>query len=115
MVHSLVEVSSVVVANAHNPSILNPDWLRAKDVLPGDPLNQRIWELIRLATEDDEQEAMHPKSLEGFCRFLSIHRERIKSRPQLVLTLDGYLRAVWRKGTGRRLALRFIDDKRVAL
>lgn len=30
----LVEVSSVVVANAHNPSILNHDWLLANNVLP---------------------------------------------------------------------------------
>ena len=30
----LVEVSSVVVANAHNPSILNHDWLLANKVLP---------------------------------------------------------------------------------
>ena len=30
----LVEVSSVVVANAHNPSILNHDWLVANNVLP---------------------------------------------------------------------------------
>lgn len=30
----LVEVSCVVVANAHNPSILNHDWLIANDVLP---------------------------------------------------------------------------------
>ena len=30
----LVEVSSVVLANAHNPSILNHDWLLANDVLP---------------------------------------------------------------------------------
>ena len=30
----LVEVSSVVVANAHNPSILNHDWLLVNNVLP---------------------------------------------------------------------------------
>ena len=30
----LVEVSSVVVANAHNPSTLNHDWLLANNVLP---------------------------------------------------------------------------------
>ena len=30
----LVEVSSVVLANAHNPSILNHDWLVANRVLP---------------------------------------------------------------------------------
>ena len=30
----IAEVSSVVVANAHNPSILNHDWLLANNVLP---------------------------------------------------------------------------------
>ena len=42
MTNSLVEVSSVVVANAHNPSILNPDWLKANDMLQGNPQG---WEL----------------------------------------------------------------------
>lgn len=79
-----------------------------------DPLIQRIVDLIWLAAEDDEQEALRAESLEGFFRFLGIHREHIESRPQLVLTPDGYLRAVWRKGKAHRIALRFIDDKRVA-
>lgn len=30
----LIEVSCVVVANAHNPSILNPDWLMINSILP---------------------------------------------------------------------------------
>lgn len=77
------------------------------------PLIQRIAELIGLAAEDDEQEALRPQSLEGFFKFLSIHREHIESRPELVLTLEGCLRAVWRKGKGHRIALRFIDDKRI--
>ena len=103
MAHALAEVSSFVAANVRNLSV--DGFLR--------PLNQRIAELACLASEDDEQEAFRPKSLEGFCRFLSLHGERIESRPQLVLTLDGYLRAVWRKGKGHRIALRFIDDKRL--
>lgn len=32
----LIEVSCVVTANAHNPSILNPDWLKANGILPED-------------------------------------------------------------------------------
>ena len=44
MAHALVEVSSVVVANAHNPSILNPDWLQANDVLPGDSEGWKVAE-----------------------------------------------------------------------
>lgn len=43
MAHSLVEVSSVVVANAHNPSILSPDWLRA-NVLAGDSESWKLAE-----------------------------------------------------------------------
>lgn len=31
---TLVEAASVIVANAHNPSILNHEWLRANDILP---------------------------------------------------------------------------------
>ena len=104
MAHALAEVSSVVAANVRNVKV--DGFLR--------PLTQRIVELVHLASEDDEQAALRPKSLEGFCRFLSLHGERIESRPQLVLTLDGYLRAVWRKGKGHRIALRFIDDKRLA-
>ena len=104
MAYALAEVSSVVAANVRNVKV--DGFLR--------PLIQRIVELGHLASEDDEQEALRPKSLEGFCRFLSLHGERIESRPQLVLTLDGYLRAVWRKGKGHRIALRFIDDKRLA-
>ena len=42
MTNSLIEVSSVVVANAHNPSILNPDWLKANDMLPG---GSTMWDL----------------------------------------------------------------------
>ena len=38
----LIEVASVVVANAHNPSILNHDWLVANNVLPESPGG---WEL----------------------------------------------------------------------
>ena len=38
----LVEVSTVVAANAHNPSILNHDWLVTNNVLPGAAAD---WEL----------------------------------------------------------------------
>jgi len=38
----LIEVSCVVLANAHNPSILNPDWLEANGLLP----KELTWELI---------------------------------------------------------------------
>ena len=31
---TLVEAASVIVANAHNPSILNHEWLRANEILP---------------------------------------------------------------------------------
>ena len=42
MIPVLVEVSSVVVAKAHNPSILNHDWLIGNGVLPDVPEG---WEL----------------------------------------------------------------------
>ena len=31
---TLVEAANVIVANAHNPSILNHEWLRANEILP---------------------------------------------------------------------------------
>ena len=42
MAASLVDASCVVVANAHNPSIVNPDWLRESGVLPDEAGS---WEL----------------------------------------------------------------------
>ena len=42
MTAMLIEVSSVIVANAHNPSILNHDWLIANEVLPD---VQEGWEM----------------------------------------------------------------------
>ena len=40
---TLVEAASVIVANAHNPSILNHEWLRANEILP--TLQGVEWEL----------------------------------------------------------------------
>ena len=78
------------------------------------PLVERIIELIGFAKEDDEQQAPRQRSLEGFVKLLYVHQDRIKTRPQLVLTLDGHLRAVWRRSKDHRIAMRFIDDKNVA-
>ena len=77
------------------------------------PLIKRIIDLIGFATEDDEQQPLRPRSLAGFFKFLYVHQDRIETRPQLVLTLDGYLRAVWRRSRDHRIAARFIDDRGV--
>lgn len=42
---TLVEAASVIVANAHNPSILNHEWLRANEILP--TMRGVEWELDR--------------------------------------------------------------------
>ena len=78
------------------------------------PLMQRIEELARLAREEEDQQALRARSLRGFFRFLYLHRPRIESRPQLTLTTEGYLRAIWRKSRDHRIAVRFADDTRVS-
>lgn len=78
------------------------------------PLIERTIDLIGFANEDDGQQSPRPKSLAGFFKLLYIHRDRIETPPQLVLTLDGHLRAVWRRSKEHRIAVRFIDDKNVA-
>ncbi len=42
MAASMVDASCVVVANAHNPSIVNPDWLSSHEILPD---SEPSWEL----------------------------------------------------------------------
>ena len=78
------------------------------------PLIQRIEELARLAREEEDQQALRARSLRGFFKFLYLHRPRIESRPQLTLTTEGYLRAIWRKSRDHRIAVRFADDTRVS-
>ena len=78
------------------------------------PLIQRIGELTKLAGEEEDQRALKPQSLRGFFRFLYLHRSRIESRPQLILTTEGHLRAIWRKSRDHRVAIRFIDQTRVS-
>lgn len=77
------------------------------------PMISRIRTLARLAAEEDDQEAIRSGSLTGFLRFIYVHRPRISSRPQLVLTPEGHLRAEWRKTRDYRIAVRFLDQSRV--
>lgn len=77
-------------------------------------LNRRIQELALLALEEDDQCALSQESLIGFWRFFYLHRSKIDSRPQLVLTMEGDLRAIWEKNNNHRIAVRFIDNASVS-
>ena len=77
-------------------------------------LSRRIQELALLALEEDDQCALSQESLIGFWRFFYLHRSNIDSRPQLVLTMEGDLRAIWEKDSNHRIAVRFINDASVS-
>lgn len=77
-------------------------------------LSRRIQELALLALEEDDQCALSQESLIGFWRFFYLHRSNIDSRPQLVLTMEGDLRAIWEKDRNHRIAVRFINDASVS-
>lgn len=77
-------------------------------------LNGRVQELALLALEEEDQCALSQESLIGFWRFFYLHRSKIDSRPQLVLTMEGDLRAIWEKDHNHRIAVRFIDDASVS-
>lgn len=77
-------------------------------------LSRRIQELALLALEEDGQCALSQESLIGFWRFFYLHRSKIDSRPQLVLTMEGDLRAIWEKDRNHRIAVRFINDASVS-
>ena len=78
------------------------------------PLIERVEELAELANEEEDQQALSPLSLRGFLRFLYLHRARVATRPQLILTTDGLLRAIWRRSRDHRIGVRFLDDKIVS-
>ena len=78
------------------------------------PIISRIEELSRFAVEEEDQYALRRGSLQGLLRFLYLHRARIESRPQLILTSEGHLRAIWRKSKDHRVAIRFMDHATVA-
>lgn len=78
------------------------------------PLIRRVEELVELAGAEEDQQALSPLSLRGFLRFLYLHRSRIASTPQLILTTEGLLRAIWRKGRDHRIGIRFLDDRMVS-
>ena len=78
------------------------------------PLIERIEELAELVSMEKDQHALRPLSLRGFLRFLNLHRSRIQSKPQLILTADGFLRAIWRRTRDHRVAVRFLDHSRVS-
>ena len=79
-----------------------------------EPLSARVQELALLVLEEDDQCALSQESLIGFWRFFYLHRSKIASRPQLVLAMDGNLRAIWEKDHNQRIAVRFIDDASVS-
>lgn len=79
-----------------------------------EPLIGRIEELTELARLEEDQNALSPFSLRGLFRFLYSHRSRIHSRPQLILTTEGLLRAIWRRSRDHRVAIRFLDAARVS-
>lgn len=79
-----------------------------------EPLSQRVKKLALLALGEDDQCALSQESLIGFWRFFYLHRSKINSRPQLVLTTEGDLRAIWEKDRNHRIAVRFIDDASVS-
>ena len=78
------------------------------------PLIGRVKELVELAVAEEDQMALNPLSLRGFLRFLCLHRSRVVSRPQLILTTEGFLRAIWRRSRDHRIGVRFVDDKVVS-
>lgn len=78
------------------------------------PLIERVEELVELAGAEEDQQALNPLSLRGFFRFLYLHRSRIMSRPQLILTTEGLLRAIWRRSRDHRIGIRFLDDRVVS-
>ena len=78
------------------------------------PLVGRVKELVGLAGAEEDQQALNPLSLRGFFRFLYLHRSRIVSRPQLILTTEGLLRAIWRRSRDHRIGIRFLDDRMVS-
>ena len=78
------------------------------------PLVRRIQELAALANTEEDQHALRPRSLRGFFKFLYLHRSRVHSRPQLILTMEGSLRAIWRRSRDDRVAVRFLDDATVS-
>ena len=79
-----------------------------------EPLSARVQELALLALEEDGQCALSQESLIGFWRFFFLHRSKIASRPQLVLTMEGNLKAIWEKDHNHRIAVRFMDDASVS-
>ena len=83
-------------------------------VISLDPLVRRIAQLATLAADEEDQEAIRSESLTGLFRFLHRHRRRVHTTPQLVLTPQGHLRAEWRRSKDCRVAVRFLDDRRVS-
>lgn len=78
------------------------------------PLVRRVQELTALAKMEDDQHALRSGSLRGFFKFLYLHRSRVDARPQLMLTSEGSLRAIWRRSRDHRVAIRFLDDSTVS-
>ena len=74
-----------------------------------EPLRRRVEELALLALSEEGQSALSQASLVGFWRFFYLHRSKLHWRPQLVLTMEGELRAIWEKDKNHRIAVRFID------
>ena len=78
------------------------------------PIVTRIKDLARLARDEEDQQALKPRSLRGLFRFLYVHQSRIRVRPQLILTSEGLLRGIWRRSRDYRVAVRFLDDSTVS-
>lgn len=78
------------------------------------PLIRRVEELVELAGAEEDQQALNPLSMRGFFRFLYMHRSRVVSRPELILTTEGLLRAIWRRSRDHRIGIRFLDDRMVS-
>ena len=78
------------------------------------PFLDRIHALAKEADADADVAQLSWASLVGFFRFWNLHHTRIDQKPELVLTHEGYLRAVWDKRESESIAVRFIGESQVS-
>ena len=110
----LENAAVVLVANTHNPSIINPDFLKNNGIIPAFLKNnglkesaERIEELHNLEDLEDGEQPLLLESAQGFCDFILEFRKL--GEPILGVFPQGTLSAGWRLADNRHLLIEFLE------
>jgi hypothetical protein len=133
-----LEFSVVVVGEDCNPTILNPDFLRCRGIVPedstrptadressltelidgvrrhprlayGERLAERLHALLEISREEQPDQAPPAlASVMDVMTFLADHPEL--AYPSVVLTQEGNVRIQWRRTKGEHFAVEFVGD-----